>query len=407
MTTSRRILFVHANFPGQFRHLAPALAQRGDDVRAVSLNTPPEASSFPVVQARLARGNSADLDPLIRQLDSKLIRGRATQEVLKEWRLQGWLPDLVVGHSGWGDMMAIRELFPQAKIIGWFEFYYHATGLDADFDPEFPLSDEDRLRVRLKNLWPLWMLEQVDQGICSTYFQKATHPNAYHDKLRVIHEGIDTQRFCPKPDVRVALGDRLELTRDTPVVTFVNRDLEPYRGYHVFMRALPAILEQNPEAQVLIVGGEGVSYGATPKHGRSWKEIFLQEVGERLDASRVHFLGRVPHATLTALMQLSRAHVYLTYPFVLSWSLLEAMSCAAPIIGSSTAPVSEVIEDGKNGMLVDFFDSQALIDTVTQALQQPDELETLRANARRTIIERYDLKHVCLPQQMALLEEVG
>ncbi|OHZ01186.1 glycosyltransferase [Salinicola sp. MIT1003] len=406
MAPRRRILFIHANFPGQFRHLAPALAQRGDDVRAVSLSRLPEASPFPVVQARLSRGNPSNLDPLLRQLDSKLIRGRATQEVLEEWRSQGWLPDLVIGHSGWGDMMAVRELFPQAKVIGWFEFYYHATGQDADFDPEFPLSIEDRLRVRLKNLWPLWMLEQVDRGVCSTHFQKLTHPAAYHNKLSVIHEGIDTQRFHPKPNVQVALGKRLELTRETPVITFVNRDLEPYRGYHVFMRALPAILERNPEAQVFIVGGDGVSYGAAPKNGRSWKEIFLEEVGERLDASRVHFLGRVPHATLTALIQLSRAHVYLTYPFVLSWSLLEAMSCGAPIIGSDTAPVREVIEDGKNGLLVDFFDSQSLTDSITRALQYPSEMETMRANARRTIIDRYDLNRICLPQQISLVEEI-
>ncbi|MBZ9566670.1 MULTISPECIES: glycosyltransferase [Modicisalibacter] len=405
MKPNSRILFLHVNFPGQFRHLAPALHQAGHDVRAVTLNAPPE-SAFPVTRATLPRGNPPDIDPLLRQLDSKIIRGRATQAVLQAWRDEGWVPDLVIGHAGWGDMMTVRELFPDSRCLGWFEFYYQATGLDADFDAEFPVSEEARLRIRLKNLWPLWMLEHVDAGICSTHFQKATHPQAYHDRLHVIHEGIDTQRFRPNDKVRVSLGDRLTLTRDTPVVTFVNRDLEPYRGYHVFMRALPEILTRNPDAHVLIVGGDGVSYGSAPGDGRRWKTVFLEEVAAGLDERRVHFLGRVPHDTLTALMQLSRAHVYLTYPFVLSWSLLEAMSCAAPIIGSDTAPVREVITSGENGYLVDFFDRQALVDAVSEALAHPEAMAPLRDRARRTILDHYDLHTQCLPQQLALIDSL-
>ncbi|MBZ9573739.1 glycosyltransferase [Modicisalibacter sp. MOD 31.J] len=401
-----RILFLHVNFPGQFRHLAPALHRAGHDVRAVTLNSPPQAP-FPVTRAPLPRGNAQGIDPLLRQLDSKIVRGRAAQRVLTAWRDAGWRPDLVVGHAGWGDMMAVRELFPQCRCLGWFEFFYHVTGYDAGFDAEFPAGEEQRLRTRLNNLWPLWMLEQVDLGVCATRFQKTTHPAAYHDKLRVVHEGIDTQHFVPDATVRVKVGKHLTLDRGTPVVTFVNRDLEPYRGYHVFMRALPDILARNPEAHVLIVGGDGVSYGAAPPEGRSWKSIFLEEVAPRIDSRRVHFLGRVPHATLRALMQLSRAHVYLTYPFVLSWSLLEAMSCAAPIVASDTAPVREVITPDENGHLVDFFDREALVEAVGEALSQPAERMTpWRANARRTIVDGYDLHGRCLPAQIALVDEL-
>ncbi len=399
----RKVLVMHPNFPGQFRHLAPALKELGADIRALTLSQPPQGAPFSVTQVPLVRGHSPELDPWLQSLDSKLIRGRSALPLLRQWRADGWVPELVIGHTGWGDMLGVSEVFPNAKVLGWFEFYYHATGLDLDFDPEFPPSEEDRLKTRLKNMWPLWMLEHVDQGVCPTYFQRDVHPAVYRPRLSVVHEGIDTQRFVPKEDIKVTLGEGLTLTRDDEVITFVNRDLEPYRGYHVFMRALPALLAQHPKAHVLMVGGDSVSYGAAAPAGTTWKQYFLNEVGHQLDPARVHFLGKVPHATLTALMQLSRAHVYLTYPFVLSWSLLEAMSCAAPIIGSNTAPVREVITHGENGLLVDFFDTEALTASLSYALRHPEAMQPLRQQARQTVIDRFDLHTQCLPQQLALV----
>lgn len=396
---------MHPNFPGQFRHLAPALQRAGADVRALSFTAPAVNTGIPTTRVSFVRGHSADLDPWLQPLDSKIIRGRSTARVLRQWHQQGWVPDLIVGHTGWGDMLAVRDIFPAAKVLGWFEFYYHAQGLDVGFDPEFPPDSAMRTQVRLKNLWPLWMLEDVDHGVCPTAFQRDTHPRAYHDKLSVIHEGIDTQRFVAKHDVSITLNAGLTLTRDDEVITFFNRDLEPYRGYHVFMRALPAFLQRHPKAHVIIVGGDGVSYGAAPKQG-SWKQLFLDEVRQRLDPSRVHFLGRVPHQTLIGLMQLSRAHVYLTYPFVLSWSLLEAMSCEAPIIGSDTAPVREVINHNKNGRLVDFFDQDALIENISFMLRNPDIAQSYGQQARRHIAQHYDLNDHCIPQQIALVQQL-
>ncbi|HAA45290.1 MAG TPA: glycosyl transferase [Halomonas sp.] len=409
---------MHPNFPGQFRHLAPALREHGADVRALTLSEIPAntsvptsaptsvPTSVPTTRAPLVRGHSPELDPLLQPLDSKLIRGRSAMQQLRQWRDEGWVPELIIGHTGWGDMLGLKEMFPQAKVLGWFEFYYHSTGLDLDFDPEFPPSEEARLKARLKNMWPLWMLEQVDQGVCPTRFQRDVHPSPYHSRLNVVHEGIDTQRFVPKDSIQVTLGAGLTLTREDEVITFVNRDLEPYRGYHVFMRALPALLARHPSAHVLIVGGDKVSYGAAAPEGTSWKQIFLDEVRHQLDPRRVHFLGKVPHNTLIGLMQLSRAHVYLTYPFVLSWSLLEAMSCAAPVIGSDTAPVREVITHGENGLLVDFFDTQALVEQISYALSHPDAMQPLRDKARASVIEHYDLNSYCLPQQLALVSSL-
>jgi glycosyltransferase involved in cell wall biosynthesis len=300
-------------------------------------------------------------------------------------------------------MLSIADIFPEARQLGWFEFYYHTRQSDLDFDPEFPANEALRTKVRLKNMWPLWMLEQVDHGVCPTHFQRDTHPPAYHNKLSVIHEGIDTDRFVAKADISITLGDGLTLTRDDQVVTFFNRDLEPHRGYHVFMRALPALLEKHRDAHILIVGDDGVSYGAPPESG-SWKQFFLDEVRHQLDHRRVHFLGKVPHDTLIGLMQLSHAHVYLTYPFVLSWSLLEAMSCQAPIVGSDTAPVREVITHGENGLLVDFFDQQALVAQISFCLSQPEAARTLGEQARETVVARYDLKSRCLPAQLSLID---
>ena len=191
------------------------------------------------------------------------------------------------------------------------------------------------------------------------------------------------------------------------VITFVNRQLEPYRGYHVFMRALPEILKRRPEAQVLIVGGNGVSYGRKPPEGKSWRTIFLDEVRDRIDMSRVHFLGQIPKPDFLSMLQVSSCHVYLTYPFVLSWSMLEAMANECLVIGSATPPVQEVIEDGRNGLLVDFHSPEQVATAVVRALARPEAYLPLREAARRSILDRYDLHSRCLPDLIRLIDTVA
>ena len=221
----------------------------------------------------------------------------------------------------------------------------------------------------------------------------------------MLHEGIDTDLICPARDAEVGLESAgLQLRPGDEVVTFVSRDLEPYRGYHIFMRALPRILERRPNARAVIVGGDKVSYGPAPPAGKSWKGIFFDEVRDRLDIGRVHFVGRVPHRALLSLLQVSAAHVYLTYPFVLSWSMLEAMSAGALVIGSRTPSVEEVITHGRNGILCDFFDADGIADAVVDALAHPDRYQPLRDAGRRTIVERFDLRRICLPAWLALLD---
>jgi glycosyltransferase involved in cell wall biosynthesis len=276
-----------------------------------------------------------------------------------------------------------------------------------DFDPEFPPAAYDLLRMKLRtrNASMEVALLDADQGIAPTAWQASLFPPALRGKIAVLHEGINTDLICPARNVEVELyGTGLRIRPGDEVITFVSRDLEPYRGYHVFMRALPRILERRPNARAVIVGGSNVSYGAAPPEGKSWKDIFLAEVRDRLDTDRVHFVGRVPHLALLDLLRVSAAHVSLTYPFVLSWSMLEAMSAGALVVGSRTPPVEEVIAHGHNGILCDFFDPDGIADAVVDALAHPARYQPLRDAGRRTIVERFDLQRVCLPAWLALLD---
>jgi glycosyltransferase involved in cell wall biosynthesis len=223
----------------------------------------------------------------------------------------------------------------------------------------------------------------------------------------VIHEGIDTTRVLPEPLATLSLpsGDHV-FTAGDEVVTYVARNLEPHRGFETFMRSLPQILAERPTAHVLIVGGDGVSYGQRLPEGQSYKQRMLDQLGSALDLTRVHFLGRIPYASYLKVLQVSRVHVYLTYPFVLSWSMLEAMAAGCLLIGSRTPPVEEVIVDGKNGLLVDFFSPEEVGARVIEALKDARLHDELRASARRTVVERYDLHRVCLPAQINLLKHL-
>jgi glycosyltransferase involved in cell wall biosynthesis len=409
-----RYLFVHQNFPGQFRHVAAALAARGHEVVALGVNRTPE--KFPGVKHLLYREPTMEQAPhgkhplagAMTEMDTKVMRGEAAARAMAQLKREGFEPDIVVAHSGWGEAYFVKDVFPQARLAVYAEYYYGTEGGDTAFDPEFTqpnlLADE---RVHVKNTHLLHALNDCDVAITPTEFQKSRHPAWALGRIRVIHEGIDTQRFVPDPAANVHLQNAgVQLRAGDEVVTFSVRQLEPYRGYHIFMRALPLLQQLRPNMRVVLVGGDGTSYGAQPPAGKTWKGIFLDEVKARLDMSRVHFVGKVPHAALTQLMQVSALHVYLTYPFVLSWSLLEAMSVGCLVLASDTAPVREVIEHGKNGWLTPFFDVERLARTAAEMPEKRAELGPLRAAARETIVSRYDLQSKCLPALISLLEEI-
>jgi glycosyltransferase involved in cell wall biosynthesis len=296
-------------------------------------------------------------------------------------------------------------MFPDARQLVYCEFFYGAEGRDIGFDPEFPMSGRDgHIGLQLKNATTLLALADCDVGISPTYWQQSTFPRHYQSKIEVIHEGIDTSRVRPDAQARLMLPNGRQVGRSDEIVTFVVRNLEPLRGYHIFMRALPEILRRRPNAQIVIIGRDGLSYGLPPPAGSNWKSIFLEEVRHRLDMSRIHFMGGVPYNTFIAALQVSSAHVYLTYPFVLSWSALEAMSAGCLVIGSDTAPVREVINPGDNGLLVPFFAVDELAEKVVEALQNPDRFNAIREATRRFVIEHYDAARVCVPRMRQLLD---
>lgn len=404
------ILFIHQNFPGQYKHLAPALAaDPANRVVAMHMQSQPTpVAGVTSICSRVQRGNTPDIHPWLQETEAKVIRGDASLQTALNLKNQGFKPDIICAHPGWGESLFVKDVWPEARLLCFFEFYYHAVGQDVDFDPEFPPTPEEPYRLRLKNINNLLALEACDAGLSPTEYQKHLHPCEFQYKIKVVHDGIDTDQVVPNPTVSVTLNSTgLTLTRQDEVVTFVNRNLEPCRGWHIFARALPEILARRPKAHILIIGGDDVSYGRRPTDGISYKQRYLTEVVDRLDMQRVHFLGRISYTAFLAVLQVSSAHVYLTYPFVLSWSMLEAMSSEALVIGSRTTPVEEVIRHGDNGLLVDFFSPAEVAATVDEVFRHPDRMQAIRKQARRTVVERYDLRRVCLPQQLALVQSLA
>jgi glycosyltransferase involved in cell wall biosynthesis len=404
------ILFIHQSFPGQFKFLAPALAAQGHHVTATTMQKVDIQAwqGIRLVPYTVSRGTAQGIHPWMTETETKIIRGEACFRTCLQLRKDGYCPDVIVAHHGWGESLFLKEIWPDARLGIYCEFFYHPEGADTGFDPEFPAKDTgDVCRLRLKNLNNLLHFEIADAGISPTHWQASTFPERFKDKITVVHDGIDTNVVRPNPDVGLTLNNNIQLTRKDQVITFINRNLEPYRGYHIFMRALPEILARNPETRVLIIGGNEVSYGAAPPEGTTWKDIFLNEVRDRLDMSRVHFLGRIPYQHYMAVMQLSTVHVYLTYPFVLSWSLLEAMSMGCCIVASDTKPLHEAIEHGTTGRLVDFFDFKGIVDQVSDLLGNAGERQRLGENARAFAKETYDLQSVCLPRQLAWVDRLG
>ncbi len=404
------IVLVHQNYPGQFRHLAPALKARGHRVLALTAEsngqqTPIRTLRYPMPDPRPAREHSRFGTTYVEMTDRAHRVARAAATLRDRHGVQ---PDVVFGHTGWGETLFLREIWPRARHLAYAEFYYATHGADVGFDPEFsPRALESDLGVVARQGHLALAMTKADAALSPTEWQADSFPACFRDKISIIHDGIDTDHVRPDPWARFAVPGGPVLRAGDEVLSFVNRNLEPYRGYHVFLRALPQVLAARPAAQVVVVGGDGISYGARPAGGRSWKQVILDEVQDRLDMRRVHFVGRVPYSEFRALMQVTRAHAYLTVPFVLSWSLLEAMSAGAPVVASRTPPVEEVIADGATGRLVDFFDIDAWSVALTEALAFPEAAAAMRRAARAHVVENYDLHRVCLPRLIDFVENAG
>jgi len=402
------LLFVHNNFPGQYRHIGRALA-RDPRVRMVAIGS---STSQEMTGVRLLKYSLSEIDvsathPFARRFALECHRAEQVLYALSSLASSDFVPDVIMAHPGWGETLPLRTIFRDARILLYCEFFYGMKDRDVGFDPEFPETGADgHVALHLKNASTLLALTDCDFGVSPTNWQRSTFPKESQSKITVIHEGVDVDAVKPAPDAVLRLPSGRELRRSDEVVTFVARNLEPLRGYHCFMRALPRIMAARPQAQIVVIGGDAASYGAPPPRGTTWKSVFLDEVAEQIDPKRIHFAGRLPYLDYLSALQISSVHVYLTYPFVLSWSLLEALSAGCLVIGSDTAPVREVL-NSKNGLLVPFFDIEQLAEQVIEVLAFPRRFESVRAQARQTILDQYDLARICLPQMMALMQKAS
>lgn len=401
-------LFIHQNFPAQYKHVVQHLAsQRGNQVYFITQPNENAMSGVHKVTYPKDQRGPVHCHAFTAELDRAIFTGASVADVCRGLRDQGFRPDLIVGHCGWGETLFVKDVFPDVPLLANFEFYYHSQGVDVNFDPEFTSIFDDPSRLRMRNGVNLMAFQSADWGHSATQWQRNLQPPEMRSRISVLHEGVDTDLARPNPKARFTLpGSGQVLTRDDEVVTYVARNLEPYRGFHIFMRALPQLLRRRKRAQVVIVGGDGVSYGAPPPPRSSFREMMLQELGAKLDLKRVHFMGILDYGAYLNLLQVSSVHVYLTYPFVLSWSFIEAMACGCLIIGSATPPVLEVLRDNGNGLAVDFFDHKQLSRRIEAALAQPEPMLALRKAARATAVKQFDLNRLLLPRWNKLFSDL-
>jgi glycosyltransferase involved in cell wall biosynthesis len=401
-----KILFVHNNFPAQFRNLVAALSRSGvAEIAAIGSETARGSMGVDLHRYQTPRA-LAHAHAFARRFDNEARRAEEVLYAAAKLAADGFKPDVILAHPGWGETLPLRTVFPAAKIVIYCEFYYRREGGDIGFDPEFPSMGLDGfVGLEARNAATLLALSSCDAAISPTHWQKSTYPALYHPLISVVHEGVDTHYFAPDPRASFLLPDGQRIAAGDEILTYSARSLEPIRGFHSFMRALPRVLKERPEARVVILGDNGVSYGQPPRRHPNWKEAMLAELGEGLDMSRVFFLGKLSYGDYRKILQISAAHVYLTYPFVLSWSLLEAMSAGCLVIGSDTPPVREMIDDA-NGVIAPMFERDALAARIVEALANPEAHRPLREAARETIVSRFDALTVCAPRQLALLRDL-
>ena len=408
-----KILFIHQNFPGQFKYLVPKLITLGHEVQALTIHKPIkyEINGLIIHQYKLIRNSNTQINDYLKDIDTKLIRAESCLKACISLKENGFIPDIIIAHGGWGEALLIKECWPQSKIGIYCEYYYNYKGADVGFDLEFqPTIQNEESKLRFKNINNRLNFEIADAAISPTQWQATTYPKEYRKKITVIHDGINTIKCSPNEQAYLVVkrnDEELKLKKGDEVITFINRNLEPYRGYHIFMRCLSKVIASKPNAKILIIGGSNVSYGFPPEkkiYGfDNWKDVFLNEISGQISENllnNIYFFDHVDYEVYINMLQVSMIHVYLTYPFVLSWSMLESMSIGCTLVASDTSPVQEVIINGYNGELVNFFDHENLANKIISLMNDPVKRKILSKNARETIKEKYDLENVSLPKQI-------
>ena len=380
-----RILISHCSYPSQFRRLAPALAAEGHELVFLHRHHEwhaPAPEGFRLCRYQVARaGDSPGGHPYLRRFEDAVAEGQAAYRAARQLAEDGFAPDLIISHAGFGGGLYLRDAYPNAKRIGLFEWYYNAFGSDVDFLEKGKVDADKRLRLRTWNSHLLLELADCDAAVVPTAWQREQFPEALRDRLCLIHEGVDVNRLRqlreepPKAPPWMPKGDSLEL------VSYVSRGFEPYRGFPQAMKAMALVQQERPNAHVLIAGSDAVCYGAGREDGKVWSEWAREEAG--LDAARTHWLGALQTPEYHALLSHTQAHLYLTVPFVLSWSMVEAMAAGCPLVASATAPVEELVEHGVNGLLAPFWEPEKIAGALISLLKNPGQGARLGKAARK------------------------
>ncbi|MFC4271682.1 glycosyltransferase [Sneathiella chungangensis] len=398
------ILFLHNNFPAQYRHVARRLAaDKANRVVFISQRVPGKIPGVTNILSKPHREVKAETHHYLRPTEAAVVNAQAVFRNCLELKKKGFEPDIVCAHSGWGNSLYVKEVFPNARLLSYFEWFYHARGTDADFLDPGAMGYDDAARIHSKNMPLLMDLATCDWGQVPTRFQLAQIPPVFHARLSVLHDGVDTDFFKPDRRVQKKIGN-LDLGEAREILTFATRGMEPYRGFPEFMRAAALLMDRRPDLHVLVVGEDRVAYGKRLPEGEGWGQRMVAEL--KPDPARLHFTGPLAYGDYVKVLQFSTVRAYLTVPFVLSWSLIESLACGGLVVGSDTAPVREVIRHGENGFLAPFDDVEAFAAQIEEVLDTADDMQDIRAAARKTAVEKYALEKL-LPRQLRLIEDVA
>src|SRR5262245_19969894 len=398
------VLLLHQNFPAQFGPLLSRLG--GKPGWRFTFASRTGAGEFPGVErvpCATKGGATQQTHYFSRTFENVAWQSAAVYKALKD--RPEIKPDLIVAHSGFVTSLPFRDLYPGCPIVNFFEYFYHAQGSDLDFRPDEPPVEPDRIRARFRNAAILLDLHNCDAGYSPTEWQRSLFPAAYRDKIRVIFDGVDTAVWKPRPRTPRQAG-KFVVPDGVPLVSYAARGFEAMRGFDIFMKFAKALYTRRPDVRFLVIGRDSVHYGGDLKRtgGKSFKDWVLSRDSYAL--SKFAFIGTVPPETLAEAFAITDLHVYLTAPFVPSWSLLNALACGATVLASGTAPVREVIEHGKNGLLADFFDVEGLADQALKVLADPAQFRPLGQAGIDLVREKYSLD-VCLPQLVKLFEDTA
>jgi glycosyltransferase involved in cell wall biosynthesis len=395
-----RLLCVHQNFPGQFRDLAPALAARGHEIKAISSSQRSSDPSIEICRYELPKPERSGIHQLCGEVDEWIRRSELVAQQAEQLRQRGWAPDVMLAHPGWGESLLLRDVFPSTPLVLWPELWLKPEHMGVAADQ---LGLEQRHYLQIKNGLLDMALAQAQAAVVPTAYQASCFPTRWQGLIKLIHEGVPESLFQQPRLASLSLSDTVTLGPDVPVVTFISRNLEPMRGFPTFMRALPQLQQRNRTVQVVIVGGDEVSYSAAPSPGQTWKQVLLDEIGAELDHSRIHWFGRIPHEELIKLYRRSNLHVYLSSAFVLSWSLTEVLACGTPVLAQNNPMARELIQPGINGALYEG-PPAGLGQAIGELLENNGQLQRWGEESRRVLQPDFHQQH-CLELLERLLEK--